>query len=78
MGLGFELIKMLFFDLCIQGLIQGAIYALIAGLTRFSGCYIMSCSAFSFGGHIVVIVTNGSGSFLLALLTSMLIVGVVE
>ena len=34
----FELIKTLFFDLCIQGVIQGAIYALIAlGLTLVYG-----------------------------------------
>ena len=78
----FELIKMLFFDLCIQGVIQGAIYALIAlGLTLVYGLlrilHVAHAALFTLGGYIGVIVTNGSGSFLLALLTSMLIVGVV-
>ena len=78
----FELIEMLFFDLCIQGVIQGAIYALIAlGLTLVYGLlrilHVAHAALFTLGGYIGVIVTNGSGSFLLALLTSMLIVGVV-
>ena len=73
---------MLFFDLCIQGVIQGAIYALIAlGLTLVYGLlrilHVAHAALFTLGGYIGVIVTNGSGSFLLALLTSMLIVGVV-
>ena len=73
---------MLFFDLCIQGVIQGAIYALIAlGLTLVYGLlrilHVAHAALFTLGGYIGVIVTNGSGSFLLALMTAMLIVGVV-
>jgi branched-chain amino acid transport system permease protein len=73
---------MLFIDLCIQGLIQGAIYALIAlGLTLVYGLlrilHVAHAALFTLGGYIGVIVTNGSGSFLLALVTAMLIVGVV-
>ncbi|MGB2107299.1 MAG: branched-chain amino acid ABC transporter permease [Candidatus Puniceispirillum sp.] len=73
---------MLFIDLCIQGLIQGAIYALIAlGLTLVYGLlrilHVAHAALFTLGGYIGVVVTNGSGSFLLALVTAMLIVGVV-
>ena len=67
---------MLFFDLCIQGVIQGAIYALIAlGLTLVYGLlrilHVAHAALFTLGGYIGVIVTNGSGSFRCALLTSM-------
>ena len=73
---------MLFIDLCIQGLIQGAIYALIAlGLTLVYGLlrilHVAHAALFTLGGYIGVVVTNGSGSFLLALVTAMLVVGVV-
>ncbi|MEK9800834.1 MAG: branched-chain amino acid ABC transporter permease [Alphaproteobacteria bacterium] len=73
---------MLFVDLCIQGLIQGAIYALIAlGLTLVYGLlrilHVAHAALFTLGGYIGVVVTNGSGSFLLALLTAMLIVGMI-
>lgn len=73
---------MLFIDLCIQGLIQGAIYALIAlGLTLVYGLlrilHVAHAALFTLGGYIGVVVTNGSGSFLLALVTAMLIVGIV-
>ena len=73
---------MLFIDLCIQGLIQGAIYALIAlGLTLVYGLlrilHVAHAALFTLGGYVGVVVTNGSGSFLLALLTAMLIVGFV-
>jgi branched-chain amino acid transport system permease protein len=73
---------MLFVDLCIQGLIQGAIYALIAlGLTLVYGLlrilHVAHAALFTLGGYIGVVVTNGSGSFLLALLTAMLIVGII-
>ena len=73
---------MLFVDLCIQGLIQGAIYALIAlGLTLVYGLlrilHVAHAALFTLGGYVGVVVTNGSGSFLLALLTAMLIVGVI-
>jgi branched-chain amino acid transport system permease protein len=73
---------MLLIDLCIQGLIQGAIYALIAlGLTLVYGLlrilHVAHAALFTLGGYVGVVVTNGSGSFLLALLTAMLIVGFV-
>jgi branched-chain amino acid transport system permease protein len=73
---------MLFVDLCIQGIIQGAIYALIAlGLTLVYGLlrilHVAHAALFTLGGYIGVLVTNGSGSFLLALMTAMLVVGVV-
>ena len=73
---------MLFVDLCIQGVIQGAIYALIAlGLTLVYGLlrilHVAHAALFTLGGYVGVLVTNGSGSFLLALMTAMLVVGVV-
>ena len=73
---------MLFVDLCIQGVIQGAIYALIAlGLTLVYGLlrilHVAHAALFTLGGYIGVLVTNGSGSFFLALMTAMLVVGVV-
>ena len=73
---------MLFVDLCIQGVIQGAIYALIAlGLTLVYGLlrilHVAHAALFTLGGYIGVLVTNGSGSFLLALMTAMFVVGVV-
>ncbi len=81
-GLLFDIIKMLFVDLCIQGIIQGAIYALIAlGLTLVYGLlrilHVAHAALFTLGGYIGVLVTNGSGSFFLALMTAMLVVGVV-
>jgi len=81
-GLYFTELTMLFVDLCIQGLIQGAIYALIAlGLTLVYGLlrilHVAHAALFTLGGYVGVVVTNGSGSFLLALLTAMLIVGVI-
>ncbi len=73
---------MLFIDLLIQGAIQGAIYALIAlGLTLVYGLlrilHVAHAALFTLGGYVGVLVTNGSGSFMLAIMTSMLIVGVV-
>jgi branched-chain amino acid transport system permease protein len=55
-----------------KGVIQGAIYALIAlGLTLVYGLlrilHVAHAALFTLGGYIGVIVTNGSGSFLLAL-----------
>ncbi len=73
---------MLFLDLCIQGVIQGAIYALIAlGLTLVYGLlrilHVAHAALFTLGGYIGVVVTNGSGSLFLAMMTAMLIVGIV-
>ena len=48
---------------------------MVYGLLRI--LHVAQPALFTLGGYIGVIVTNGSGSFLLALLSSMLIVGVV-
>lgn len=73
---------MLLLDLTVQGLVQGAIYALIAlGLTLVYGLlrilHVAHAALFTLGGYIGVIVTNQTGSFALALALAMLIVGVV-
>jgi len=71
---------MLFLDLLIQGLLQGSIYGLIAvGLTLVYGLlrilHVAHAGLFTLGGYICVIVTNQTSSFLLAVLTSMILVG---
>lgn len=71
---------MFFLDLIIQGIVQGAIYALIAlGLTLVYGLlrilHVAHAALFTLGGYIGVIVTNETGSFVLALGTSMVLVG---
>jgi branched-chain amino acid transport system permease protein len=73
---------MLYLELLIQGIVQGSIYALIAlGLTLVYGLlrilHVAHAALFTLGGYIGVVVTNSSGSFLLALLAAMLIVGLV-
>ncbi len=73
---------MLFVNLCMQGLLQGGIYALIAiGLTLVYGLlrilHVAHAGLYTLGGYIAVLVTNASGSFSLGLVTSMLFVGVV-
>jgi len=73
---------MLFVELFVQGLIQGSIYALIAvGLTLVYGLlrvlHVAHAGLFTLGGFIGVIVTNETGSFILALLAAMVIVGLV-
>lgn len=72
---------MLFVNLCIQGLLQGGIYALIAiGLTLVYGLlrilHVAHAGLYTLGGYIAVVVTNATGSFSLGLMTSMLAVGV--
>lgn len=72
---------MLFLELTVQGLVQGAIYALIAlGLTLVYGLmrilHVAHAALFTLGGYIAVIVTNATGSFALALLAAMPLVGV--
>ncbi len=72
---------MLYIDLLIQGIVQGAIYALIAlGLTLVYGLlrilHVAHAALFTLGGYIGVLVTNASGSFALALALSMALVGV--
>jgi len=71
---------MLFLDLTVQGLVQGAIYALIAlGLTLVYGLlrilHVAHAALFTLGGYIGVIVTNQTGSFALALILAMVLVG---
>ena len=73
---------MLYVDLFVQGLIQGSIYALIAvGLTLVYGLlrilHVAHAGLFTLGGFIGVVVTNETGSFILALLAAMLVVGLV-
>lgn len=72
---------MLNVELLVQGLVQGAIYALIAlGLTLVYGLlrilHVAHAALFTLGGYIGVIVTNATGSFALALGAAMAIVGV--
>ena len=71
---------MLVLELSIQGLIQGAIYALIAlGLTLVYGLlrilHVAHAALFTLGAYIGVIVTNETGSIVLAITLSMIIVG---
>ena len=73
---------MLFLDLIIQGIVQGAIYALIAlGLTLVYGLlrilHVAHAALFTLGGYIGVVVTNQTGSFLLAVITAMVAIGFV-
>ncbi len=72
---------MLYLDLIVQGLVQGSIYALIAlGLTLIYGLlrilHVAHAALFTLGGYIGVLITNHSGSFILALFASMLLVGI--
>jgi len=71
---------MLYLELFIQGIVQGSIYALIAlGLTLVYGLlrilHVAHAALFTLGGYIGVIVTNHTGSFALALIVAMIVVG---
>ncbi len=71
---------MLAFELIVQGLIQGSIYALIAvGLTLVYGLlrilHIAHAALFTLGGYFGVLVTNATGSFGLAIVVAMVTVG---
>ena len=71
---------MLALDLLLQGIVQGAIYALIAlGLTLIYGLlrilHVAHAALFTLGGYIGVIVTNETGSLPLALIVAMVSVG---
>ena len=73
---------MLYVELLIQGIVQGSIYALIAlGLTLVYGLlrilHVAHAALFTLGGYIGVIVTNETGSFSLAILVAMIVVGLV-
>lgn len=68
--------------LLVQGLLDGSIYALIAvGLTLVYGLlrilHVAHAGLFTLGGYIGVVLTNETGSFVLALLISMAVAGVV-
>ncbi len=67
---------MLAFELLLQGLVQGSIYALIAvGLTLVYGLlrilHVAHAGLFTLGGYIGVLITNATGSLLLSLLVAM-------
>ena len=67
-------------ELAVQGIINGAIYAMVAiGLAMVFGLlrilHIAHAGLFAVGGYLGVVVTNASGSFALALVAAMLIVG---
>ncbi len=73
---------MLIFELFVQGLVQGSIYALIAvGLTLVYGLlrilHVAHAGLFTLGGYCGVLITNQTGSLTLALLGAMLFVGIV-
>ena len=73
---------MLIFELFVQGLVQGSIYALIAvGLTLVYGLlrilHVAHAGLFTLGGYCGVFITNETGSLTLALLGAMLLVGIV-
>jgi hypothetical protein len=73
---------MFFVDLTVQGLVQGATYALIAlGLTLVYGLFrilhVAHAALFTLGAYPGVIVANQAGSFALALAVAMVVVGVI-
>jgi len=68
------------FELFVQGLVQGSIYALIAvGLTLVYGLlrilHVAHAGLFTLGGYCGVLVANATGSLLVALLFAMIVVG---
>jgi len=73
---------MLWFELTVQGLVQGSIYALVAvGLTLVYGLlrilHVAHAGLFTLGGYICVLVTNATGSFALSLAVAVPIVGLI-
>lgn len=73
---------MLYLELLFQGIVQGSIYALIAlGLTLVYGLlrilHVAHAALFTLGGYLGVLITNATGSFALAMVVSMLVVGAV-
>ena len=73
---------MLFFELVIQGIVQGAIYALIAlGLVLVYGLlrilHVSHAALYTLGAYIGVIITNNGGNIVLATVTAMVVVGVI-
>ncbi len=68
--------------LLIQGLLDGSIYALIAvGLTLVYGLlrvlHVAHAGLFTLGGYVGVVVTNETGSFVLAMIVAMVVAGIV-
>src|SRR5690606_9257640 len=73
---------MLYVELTLQGLVQGAIYALIAlGLTLVYGLlrilHVAHAALFTLGGYIGVLTTNATGSLAGGLVASMVLAGFV-
>ena len=73
---------MLYFELLTQGIVQGSIYALIAlGLTLVYGLlrilHVAHAALFTLGAYLGVIVTNATGSFVFAIVVSMIVTGFV-
>ncbi len=73
---------MLFLDLLLQGLVQGGIYILVAlGLTLVYGLlrilHVAHAALFTLGGYLGVVITNFTGSLLLAFAVTLPVVGVV-
>jgi branched-chain amino acid transport system permease protein len=71
---------MLLLELVLQGLVQGSVYALIAvGLTLVYGLlrilHIAHAALFTLGGYVGVLVTNATGSLVLATVLAAVIVG---
>ena len=71
----------LVFELAVQGLINGALYALIAvGLAMVYGLlrilHVAHAGLFTLGGYLGLVLTNATGSFALALPLAMLATGV--
>lgn len=73
---------MLYFELLIQGLIYGSMYAMIAvGLTLVYGLlrilHVAHAGLFTLGAYLGLVITNATDSLALAMLSSAVIVGIV-
>lgn len=71
----------LYLSLAFQGLIHGAIYALVAvGLSMVYGLlrilHIAHAGLFTLGAYLTLVITNATGSFVLALTVAVVVVGV--
>jgi branched-chain amino acid transport system permease protein len=78
----YEFVPMLYLELLIQGLIYGCMYAIIAvGLTLVYGLlrilHVAHAGLFALGGYLGLLITNASGSLLLAMPLAAALVGVV-